>query len=209
MVGTVPGGPKGAYGARKNCSSTTYMPRIISVRRKYFPALSRELSAPWSHRFGVGRRNPEGGGPDGRAARGALVEKNRAAAGELDARSSCVVGRARANMVIGLVLAMVGVVGAGRAERRVVVLSGTLTLPAWRFCKFNGLESDSLPAKVRNVNKLMPQAGNSCFGAREEGTASKVAELPAGRTDEPRTAPLLELLAGVWRSSKGEEGRRT
>lgn len=130
---------KGAYGARKNCSSTTYMPRIISVSRKYFPALSREPSAPWSQRLGAGRRNPEGGGPAGRAARGTLVEK-RAVAGALDARKSCVVGRARANMVIGLVLAMAGVVGAGRAERRVVVLNGTLTLPAWRFCKFNGLD---------------------------------------------------------------------
>jgi hypothetical protein len=32
------------YGGLKNCSSTTYMPRNISVMRKYLPALSRALS---------------------------------------------------------------------------------------------------------------------------------------------------------------------
>lgn len=32
------------HGGRKNCSMSTYMPRIISVRRKYFPTLSNVLS---------------------------------------------------------------------------------------------------------------------------------------------------------------------
>lgn len=32
------------YGGRKNCSSTTYMPRNISANRKYLVALSSELS---------------------------------------------------------------------------------------------------------------------------------------------------------------------
>ena len=36
----------GTYGGLKNCSNTTYMPRIISVSRKYFPALSMTDSSP-------------------------------------------------------------------------------------------------------------------------------------------------------------------
>ncbi len=57
------------HGGRKNCSSTTYIPRIISVRRKYLPALSKELSLLSSHRSFRGRRKPCGGGPAGVAAR--------------------------------------------------------------------------------------------------------------------------------------------
>jgi hypothetical protein len=52
------------------------MPRKISVIRKYLPALSREFSLLWSHRLGTAMRKPEGGGPDGVAARGELVEKH-------------------------------------------------------------------------------------------------------------------------------------
>ena len=54
---------QGTHGARKNCSSTTYMPRNSSVMRKYLPALSSEDSSPSSHRFGLGRRKPFGGAP--------------------------------------------------------------------------------------------------------------------------------------------------
>ena len=57
------------YGGRKNCSSTTYMPRNISVRRKYFPALSIEDSLPSSQRSFRGSRKPWGGGPAGVALR--------------------------------------------------------------------------------------------------------------------------------------------
>ena len=57
------------YGALKNCSSTTYMPLIISVMRKYLPALSNVLSLPSSHRSGRGNRKPCGGGPLGVADR--------------------------------------------------------------------------------------------------------------------------------------------
>lgn len=53
------------HGGRKNCSSSTYMPRSISVMRKYFPTLSNVLSFSWSHRGGVARRKFLGGGPDG------------------------------------------------------------------------------------------------------------------------------------------------
>lgn len=41
------------------------MPRIISVMRKYLPALSRELSLLSCHLSFRGRRNPGGGGPAG------------------------------------------------------------------------------------------------------------------------------------------------
>lgn len=45
------------------------MPRAISVRRKYLPALSIALSLPSSQRSLRGRRKPWGGGPAGVAAR--------------------------------------------------------------------------------------------------------------------------------------------
>lgn len=63
------------YGGRKNCSRTTYMPRSISVRRKYLPALSREDSLPSSQRSLRARRKPWGGGPAGVAKRCVEVEK--------------------------------------------------------------------------------------------------------------------------------------
>lgn len=63
------------YGGRKNCSSTTYMPRRISVRRKYLPALSREDSLLSSQRFIRGSRKPLGGGPAGSAARREVLVK--------------------------------------------------------------------------------------------------------------------------------------
>lgn len=64
------------YGGRKNCSNTTYIPRAISVKRKYFPALSSEDSLLSSHLSGFGNRKPGGGGPEGVAyARRVLVEK--------------------------------------------------------------------------------------------------------------------------------------
>lgn len=63
------------YGGRKNCSSTTYMPRIISVRRKYLPALSREDSLLSSQRSFRGSRKPWGGGPAGVAARREVLLK--------------------------------------------------------------------------------------------------------------------------------------
>ena len=56
------------HGGRKNCSRTTYIPRIISARRKYLLALSSELSPLSSHRRVGGKRKPEGGGPAGVAA---------------------------------------------------------------------------------------------------------------------------------------------
>lgn len=69
----------GTYGGRKNCSNTTYMPRINSASKKNFPALSRADSPDSSHFFGAGRRNPAGGTPDGVADRAIDVVK--AAAG--------------------------------------------------------------------------------------------------------------------------------
>ena len=51
------------------------MPRSISVRRKYLPALSREDSLPSSHRSLRASRKPCGGGPAGVAKRCVDVEK--------------------------------------------------------------------------------------------------------------------------------------
>lgn len=63
------------YGGLKNCSNTTYIPRNISVNRKYLPALSKEDSLLSSQRSLVGNLKPCGGGPAGVAAREALEEK--------------------------------------------------------------------------------------------------------------------------------------
>ena len=99
------------YGGRKNCSSTTYMPRAISVRRKYLPALSREDSLPSSQRSFRGSRKPWGGGPAGVAARrevlvkvadGIVVRVARKAVRGME------VGRARPSMVRERAGAMVG-----------------------------------------------------------------------------------------------------
>ena len=70
------------YGGRKNCSRDTHIPLIISIRRKYFPALSSALSLLSSHRFGLDSLKPGGGGPAGVAARGMLVEKKTIVVGE-------------------------------------------------------------------------------------------------------------------------------
>ena len=90
------------------------MPRNISKSKKYLPARSSAPS-PSSHRFGFGNRNPGGGGPEGRAARGKVVEKKATVAGEgrrpdanCDGLSSVAAGRPRASIVNGLVEAMVG-----------------------------------------------------------------------------------------------------
>lgn len=63
------------HGGLKYCSSTTYIPRTISLNKKYFPALSNDDSLLWSHRSGFGSLKFAGGGPEGvayvRAARAA------------------------------------------------------------------------------------------------------------------------------------------
>jgi hypothetical protein len=100
------------YGGLKNCSSDTYMPRNISMSKKYLPALS-SAESPSSHFFGGGNRNPGGGGPAGVAARGKVVLKKATVAGEAkrgvncDCLSSVVADGPRANIVNGLVLAIV------------------------------------------------------------------------------------------------------
>ena len=104
------------YGGRKNCSSDTYMPRNISMSKKYLPALS-SADSPSSHFFGRGNRNPGGGGPAGVAARGKVVLKKATVAGEAkrgancDCLSSVVADGPRASIVNGLVLAIVGACG--------------------------------------------------------------------------------------------------
>ena len=62
------------YGGLKNCSSTTYIPLAISVKRKYLPALSNELSFDSSHRGCLGSLKPGVGGPEGVADRVVDVE---------------------------------------------------------------------------------------------------------------------------------------
>ena len=58
------------------------MPRIISVKRKYLPALSKALSFGSSHRGCRGSLKPAGGGPDGVAFRALDVVKVAAGVGE-------------------------------------------------------------------------------------------------------------------------------
>ena len=86
------------------------MPRSISVRRKYLPALSRDDSALSSHRFTRGRRKPEGGGPAGVAAKRDEVAKvadgHVLRAARTPARVEDV-GRARVSAVRDLAEAMV------------------------------------------------------------------------------------------------------
>ena len=96
------------YGGLKNCSKTTYIPRIISVMRKYLPALSNVLSLLSSHRSGLGNRKPCGGGPLGVADRGEDVE-NATVGVVLEARTAAMGvenGRARTNAVRDLAEAM-------------------------------------------------------------------------------------------------------
>lgn len=85
---------EGTCGGRKYCSSTTYIPRIISVRRKYLPALSSEVSLLSSHRSFRGRRKPSGGGPAGVAAREAEEEKAAVARGKVVRAESVALGGA-------------------------------------------------------------------------------------------------------------------
>lgn len=134
---------RATHGGRKNCSSATYMPRNISSSKKYLPALSNEPS-PSSHRFGRGNRKPGGGGPAGVAARGKVVENRATVAGDgrrpdanCDGLRSVDVGRLRASIVNGFVLAIVGRCGvAGRACWRGVAMvrSGELS-----WCRCNRL----------------------------------------------------------------------
>ena len=104
------------------------MPRSISVRRKYLPALSRDDSLPSSHRFTLGRRNPEGGGPAGKAARREEVVK--VAEGHVLRAARTLardeeVGRARASAVRDLVEAIVvGLNGVASCCKENAFLSG-------------------------------------------------------------------------------------
>lgn len=71
----VPVGREGkTNGGRKNCSSTTYIPRNISVRRKYLPALLKFVSSS-PQRLGRGSLKPGGRGPEGVAVQRALDAK--------------------------------------------------------------------------------------------------------------------------------------
>ena len=73
--------------------------------RKYFPALSNELSLPSSHRSFRGNRKPCGGGPAGVAARKADNEKAAVGVGvglnclDVTVLVSTAEGRARASAV--------------------------------------------------------------------------------------------------------------
>jgi hypothetical protein len=102
------------HGGLKYCSNTTYIPRIISPKRKYFPALSNEDSLPSSHLSGLFIRKPAGGGPKGVAARKPVVENDARALVEcMKGRTglkSLDVGRLRAtSMVKGFADAMMWV----------------------------------------------------------------------------------------------------
>jgi hypothetical protein len=92
------------HGGLKYCSNTTYIPRIISAKRKYLPALSNDDSLLSSHLSGFGSRKPAGGGPKGVTARRPVVEN---AAKELVAGvkgrtelESQAVGRLRATSMV-------------------------------------------------------------------------------------------------------------
>lgn len=75
------------------------MPRAISDRRKNLAALSREVSEPSSHRFWRGSRNPDGGGPAGKADLVAEVEKVAAVATGM---TGCCDGRAEMRLLKGV-----------------------------------------------------------------------------------------------------------
>ncbi len=93
------------HGGLKNCSSTTYIPLAISVKRKYFPALSNDDSLLSSHLSGFGNRKPGGGGPEGVAYARSVVVEN-AARGEVVGvnvrmdEASLAVGRLRATSMV-------------------------------------------------------------------------------------------------------------
>lgn len=76
------------------------MPRIISVMRKYLPALSRELSLLSCHLSFRGRRNPGGGGPAGVAEQGGEVE-NAAALEMVEGRIVREIGSALSGLEVG------------------------------------------------------------------------------------------------------------
>lgn len=96
------------------------MPRKISAIKKYLLALSIVLSSSSSHLFGRVTRNPGGGAPAGVAARGVVVEKRTAVAGEKRCRVALRIaedaGRERASASSGLVAAIVCVGGVVRSE---------------------------------------------------------------------------------------------
>lgn len=84
------------------------------MSKKYLPARSNAPS-PSSHFFGDGNRKPGGGGPEGVAARGIVVEKKATVAGEgrrpaanCDDLKSVAAVWPRASIVSGFVLAIVG-----------------------------------------------------------------------------------------------------
>lgn len=76
------------------------MPRIISVMRKYLPALSRELSLLSCHLSFRGRRNPGGGGPAGVAEQEGEVE-NAAALEMVEGRIVREIGSALSGLEAG------------------------------------------------------------------------------------------------------------
>lgn len=76
------------------------MPRIISVIRKYLPALSRELSLLSCHLSFRGRRNPDGGGPAGVAEQEGEVE-NAAALEMVEGRIVREIGSALSGLEAG------------------------------------------------------------------------------------------------------------
>jgi hypothetical protein len=87
------------------------MPLKISVIKKKFPALFSELCPSVSHLFGGGVRNPAGGGPEGVAERGELVENIATVVGNMRFREAArridEAGWARASDVSGLIVAIV------------------------------------------------------------------------------------------------------
>lgn len=110
------------YGGLKYCSNTTYIPRAISVKRKYLPALSKEDSLLSSHLSGFGNRKPGGGGPEGVAyARKILVEnaaRGLEGASGRTAFESLTVGRFRATSIVkGFADAMVKLLVANSLKR--------------------------------------------------------------------------------------------
>jgi hypothetical protein len=90
----------------------TYMPRNISISKKYLPARSSELS-PSSQCLRWGNRKPAGGGPEGVAAREVVELKKATVAGAGScarnwiARRSAGAPRERASASNGVVVAIV------------------------------------------------------------------------------------------------------
>jgi hypothetical protein len=99
------------YGGRKNCSNTTYMPRKISVNKKYLLALSMVLSCSSSHLGGRVTRSCEGETPAGEANLVTDVEKSAddAACRDCNWRINMAedAGRERASAISGRVVAIV------------------------------------------------------------------------------------------------------